>query len=374
MTFENDARALRDPAEIAAYWDAAGHLDPAQLDHRASPRWWDLIEELGISLLVTREYEHLVMAISGGRQISHLRMPHPSGIAVDRSRGSVYLAATRNPNQVVVLAPAEPGGRLLPVKTTFYPGSLYLHDLAIIEGKLYGNAVGQNAVVQFSADGSYRRVWWPASLDRLGESRFKANYLQLNSIAGNGRLADSFLTASAASPSRRRPGQVDFPVDGRGVIFSAATREPIASGLTRPHSARMHRGRLWVDDSGYGRVGFVDGGVFQAVAELPGWTRGLCFVKDIAFVGTSRVIPKFSRYAPGVRKNMCGIHALNTRSGEVVASLTWPHGNQIFAIDWCPRRLTTGLPFSRGRAATRLKMARDLFFDYRIRRSTTWLA
>ena len=373
MTFENDARALRDPAEIVAYWDAAGHLDPAQLGHHASPGWWDLIDSLGITLLVTREYEHLVVAISGGRQISHLRLPHPSGLAVDRVGGSVYVAATRNPNQVMVLMPAKPGGCLVPVRSNFYPGSLYLHDLAIIDRSLYGNAVGQNAVVKFLPGGTYRRVWWPASLDRMGASRFRTNYLQLNSIAANGELAKSFFSASAATAGRRRPGDLDFGVDGRGVIFSAATREPIVVGLTRPHSTRMHRGRIWVDDSGYGRVGFVDGSEFRSVAELPGWTRGLCFVKDIAFVGTSRVIPGFRRYAPGVRKETCGIHALDTRSGEVVASLTWPHGNQIFAIDWCPRRFTSGLPFRRGATATRLKEAREFFYDYRIRRSTSWL-
>ena len=32
---------------------------------------------------------------------------------------------------------------------------------------------------------------------------------------------------------------------------------------------------------------------------LPGWTRGLWFHGSTAFVGASRVIPRFSNYAPG---------------------------------------------------------------------------
>ncbi len=373
MTFEHDSAVLRDPAEILAYWDAAGHLDAGRLDHRASPGWWELIDRLGITLLVTREYEHLALALSGRGQVSYLRVPHPSGIVVDRRAGAVYIAATRNPNQLMALAPAEPGGRLMPARAVFYPGSLYLHDLAIIDGKLYGNAVGQNAVVEFQPGGGYRRVWWPASLDRLGKAKFDLNHLQVNSIAATARIGSSFMSASAATPGRRRPGHLDFPVDRRGVIFSAATREPVATGLTRPHSARMFRGRVWVDDSGYGRVGFIEDGEFQAVAQLPGWTRGLCFVKDIAFVGTSRVIPKYARYAPGVRSATCGIHALDTRSGKVLASLVWPEGNQVFGIDWCPRRITSGFPFLRRRSATRLKQTRDLFYRYQFSRSTRWL-
>ena len=61
-------------------------------------------------------------------------------------------------------------------------------------------------------------------------------------------------------------------------------------------------------------------------------------------------------------------------SGDVLASLTWPHGNQIFAIDWCPAGITTGFPFRSGAPAARLKRARELFYDYRLKRSVKWLA
>src|SRR5204863_6287126 len=135
------------------------------------------------------------------------------------------------------------------------PGCLYLHDLALVGGELYGNAVGQNAVVRLSPEGRYERVWWPRSIERAGRPDFRRNYLQLNSIAAGRDLAGSFFSASAEAPSPRRPGQRHFPVDRRGVIFSGATREPVARGLTRPHSARLWQGALWVDNSGYGEVG-----------------------------------------------------------------------------------------------------------------------
>ena len=49
-------------------------------------------------------------------------------------------------------------------------------------------------------------------------------------------------------PSARRPGHLNFPVDGRGVIFSGRTRDVVATGLTRPHSARLHEGTITVED------------------------------------------------------------------------------------------------------------------------------
>lgn len=367
----------RDSAQIASQWMGAAKTDPRLLEERVRGPWWDLLEELDATLLVTREYEHLVMAhasVDGRPRTSFLAVPHPSGLVVDRPRGEVHVASTRNPNQILTLRPAVSSTArddiparaddrrrrsiaqnrpLLPVRAAYHPGFLYMHDLAMIGGELHANSVGQNAIVRLEADGRHEVVWWPKSVEALGRAaadgapRLGRNYLQLNSIAAGETLEDSFYSASCAAPGTYRPGDLRFAVDGQGVIFSGRTREPICWGLTRPHSTRLHRGRVWVDNSGYGEVGFVDGGSFQPALRLPGWTRGLCFVKGIAFVATSRVIPKFARYAPGLNPAacVCGVHAVDLKSGTVVASLTWPYGNQVFAIDWLPTKKTTGFPF-----------------------------
>ena len=54
----------RNTAQVASQWREAADVDPRLLEWRASRGWWDLIAELGLTLLVTREYEHLVMAAS----------------------------------------------------------------------------------------------------------------------------------------------------------------------------------------------------------------------------------------------------------------------------------------------------------------------
>ena len=360
--------AWRHPAQIASQWYEADSVAPQLLRCSAGRGWWDTLAAHRLTLLVTREYEHLLMALRAGARgpaVSFMPMPHPSGLAVDARRKTVHVASTRNPNVVFDLAPVanllaprrRPRQRaadhpLVPVRSRYFPGCLYLHDLAFVGGVLHANAVGQNAVVRLATSGHYEAVWWPRCIDSPTGPRFDRNYLQLNSIAAGSDLASSFFSASSATPSSRRPGHRNFPVDKRGVIFSGASREPIAHGLTRPHSARLHGGKVWVCNSGYGELGFIDRGAFVPVARLSGWTRGLCFRNGIAFVGTSRVIPRFRQYAPGldVDSTVCGVHAVEVRSGKVLGSLLWPTGNQVFAIESLPSSVTSGFPFVGGRA------------------------
>jgi uncharacterized protein (TIGR03032 family) len=365
--------------QIVSSWADAEAISPELLAARAQGNWWEVLEQTGATLLVSREYEHLLLALStseGSRRVSYMPLPHPSGIAYDAERDVVHVASTRNPNQLLELGPVTgvlprgdrrleaPADRpLVPLRSRFLAGASYIHDLAMIGGELHANAVGENVVLRVG-DGAPERVWWPRCVERDGAPAIERNYIQLNSIAAGFDVAASFYSASTDHISARRPGHRNFPVDGRGVVFSGATREPVARGLTRPHSARLRHETVWVDNSGYGQAGVVADGRFEAVAQLPGWTRGLAFAGDVAFVATSRVIPRFSQYAPGldVERAVCGVHAIDTRSGEVLGSILWPHGDQIFALELVPRKFSLGFPLSKpGRRSTAV---RDIFYAF----------
>ena len=377
----------RDPAQVIGQWSGAGSAAQELLRFRVRGDWWDVLAEHKITLLVTREYEHLVIALSPGvrrgerHAQTYLPLPHPSGLAADRKRGVAYVASTRNPNQVYDLAPVSglvdrsdvpPLGErylaefrpLIPIRSRIMPGCLYLHDLAMVGGRLYGNAVGENAVVRIHDDGVAERVWWPRCIETPDGPVFTRNHLQLNSIAAAADLKKSFFSASTDQLTTRRPSHRNFPVDRRGVVFSGASRDVIARGLTRPHSARLSAGRLWIDNSGYGEFGVVEAGKLEPLIKLPGWTRGLCFHQGVAFVGTSRVIPRFRQFAPGldVDSSICGVHAIDVVKGTILGSLSWPVGNQIFAIDWLPSSLSRGFPFRSDRKTP--EQERVLFYAF----------
>ena len=250
--------AWRDTAQVASQWQDARAIDPETLRHNVSGAFWELLAESHVTLLVTREYEHLVMALCAGPSVTFLPLPHPSGMAVDRSSGIVHIASTRNPNQVYDLRPVTDllprmdvkpppvinrglNRPLVPAGSRFYPGCMYMHDLALIGGRLYANAVGQNAVARLGGDGRYERVWWPRCIETKTGPVFGRNHLQLNSIAAGPTLRQSYFSASTDKVSARRPGMRNFPVDGRGVIFAGRTREVFCRGLTRPHSGATLR-------------------------------------------------------------------------------------------------------------------------------------
>ncbi len=380
--WRRDNALWRDPAETASHWSEAGKIDPSALQGKYTGKWWEIIREKKIMLIATREYEHLIMAFSyvnDKPKVSYFRLPHPSGLAFDRSNSILYTASTRNPNQIFVFQPVSSlhhrldtervdisNNPLLPVKSYFFPGCLYLHDLAIVGGKLYGNSVGQNAVIKINDNGGYEYSWYPKCIEAASGPIFGRNHLQLNSIAAGDTIEESYFSASTDKVTARRPGHRNFTVDKRGVIFSGKTREAMARGLTRPHSARLFNGQIWVDNSGYGELGIVESGGFSPAVKLPGWTRGLCFCGDVAFVGVSRVIPRFKIYAPGLEtdKSVCGIFAVDTKSGEILGSVIWPSGNQIFAVECTDNMVTQGFPFIAG-VKRRQEQERALFYSFK---------
>jgi uncharacterized protein (TIGR03032 family) len=354
----------RNPHHVVSQWQDGSSVDAKSIKFSTRGQWWETLAAAKTTLIVGREYEHLLIALSvvnDKPSLTYMSLPHPSGIAFDTNAGVLHIASTRNPNQIFDLAPVnglssrldaetdfEPGNPLVPIRSRFFPGCLYMHDLAVINGKLYANAVGENAIVRLHPTGTFERVWWPKSIELEGEPLFGQNHLQLNSIAAGKSLADSFFSASCHEVSARRPGHKNFPVDKRGVIFSGKTREPCVVGLTRPHSARLVDNRIWVDNSGYGELGYAEDGQFVPFVRLSGWTRGLYCQNQIAFVGTSRVIPRYKQYAPGldVNKSQCALHAVDLRSGKILGSLIWTYGNQIFAIEGIPTSFSTGFAFS----------------------------
>ncbi len=112
-------------------------------------------------------------------------------------------------------------------RSLFLPGCIYMHDLALIDGRLHGNAVGHNAVISIDFEEGFKRVWWPKCIENHKGPVFEQNHIQLNSIAAGKSLSDSYFSASSTSLAKLRPGDAKYPVDGRGVIFSGKTREPV---------------------------------------------------------------------------------------------------------------------------------------------------
>ena len=365
MLWQEQGIGLRDPLGIYGSTAELANWTEKSLRFKTKEKFITILEKLNVTLLVSREYEHLVLGIhakEGKIKQSFVSLPHPSGIAVSDDEQRVYIASTRNPNFIMEMGIVDQhmdrledkkknlaSKVLMPLRTKYFPGAYYFHDLALIDGALYANSVGQNGVVKIDMNNSgIDTLFWQVNPKKSDTKKLNtANYLQLNSIAAGKTFEDSFFSASAAKVGKYRPGDKHFPVDGKGVIFNAES-EVVGKGLTRPHSARMHKGEIWVNNSGYGEVGIIKDGKFNCIAKLPGWTRGLCFVGDYAFVGFSVVLKKFEHYAPGIDydKASCGIAIINTKTGKIEGEIEFPYGNQIFQVESISKEKCEGFQYS----------------------------
>jgi hypothetical protein len=80
-------------------------------------------------------------------------------------------------------------------------------------------------------------------------------------------------------------------------------------------------------------------------------------------VGTSRVLPRYRHYAPGLDPDQCqaGVHILDLRRGREVGGVPWPTGNQLFAIEAIDRTASCGFPFTQPRTPGRARVSIHCF-------------
>ncbi len=110
-----------------------------------------------------------------------------------------------------------------------------------------------------------------------------------------------------------------------------------------PHSPRWHDGRLWLLESGTGRLLLIDlaTGTRETVVELPGFTRGMALIGPYAFIGLSKIREKSAMNGVPLadRRNelKCGVAAVDLRNGHVIAFLEFQTAvEEIFDVQLLP--------------------------------------
>lgn len=200
-------------------------------------------------------------------------------------------------------------------------GDLDIHDIGFgSDGRpVFANTLF-SCIASVSDGHSFRPVWQPGFISRLAaEDRCHLNGLAMD--AGQPR----YVTAVSASDAA--DGWRDHRHDG-GVVIDVASGEIMASGLSMPHSPRLHGGKLWLLNSGRGAFGYVDvaPGRFEPVAFCPGYARGLAFVGNHAVIGLS--LSRDNRTFSGLdleeqlsqrhAEPRCGLAVIDLATGDMV--------------------------------------------------------
>lgn len=150
--------------------------------------------------------------------------------------------------------------------------------------------------------------------------------------------------ATALGETDDTAGWRENKVDG-GLLMDVSDNRIISRGLSMPHSPRWHQDRLLLLESGDGNICRIneETGEKSVIARLPGFTRGMDFAADVAFIGLSEV-RETAMFAglPLTRREddrKCGVWAVDTTSGQVLAFLLFTGAvREIFSVQLLPDR------------------------------------
>src|SRR4051794_8512022 len=217
-----------------------------------------LLAELGASLLVsTYQANKLLVARAAGGGLSMLvrTFERPMGLAVDAQR---LILGTRNQIWFLRNAPdiaprVEPAGQhdacYLP-RCSHVTGDIGVHEMAWAGEELWAVNTRFSCLCTLHPDYSFVPRWQPPFITALAaEDRCHLNGLAI--VDGKPRYVTALGTTDTAGGWRAgKPAG--------GVLTAVPDGEVICRGLSMPHSPRWQDGRLWLLESGTGRLVLVD--------------------------------------------------------------------------------------------------------------------
>ena len=341
------AIALRDlPPRAVSNENAPQIVIPAldfSSEHTAT--FPEVLEALGITLAVSTYQAGKLIFIRAkdGVLNTHFRdFQSPMGLAYRDG----FLALGTKTEAWTFRAFQEPAAQIEPKgthdalflpATRYITGDIRIHEIAWVGTELWAVNTRFSCLCTFDGRHNFVPRWRPPFITELAPQ----DRCHLNGVAFV-EDAPAYVTCLGATdaPDGWRVNKVDG-----GLLLDVASGETIARGLSMPHSPRYYAGKLWILESGHGRLSTVDVATGQTttVAEMPGFTRGIDFHGPYAFIGLSQVretavFNGLAICAPG-RERQCGIWVVDIRSGATVAFLRFSGSVQeIFAIQVLPVR------------------------------------
>jgi len=256
---------------------------------RSFPAW--LVEQK-LSLVVSTYQAGKIIVIGfnkkGEVSVVERSISRCMGVVPDATARNIYVAGIYNIVRFVNVIPeGQVSGdhdAIYVPQATFTTGDLDAHDMAITaKGELIFVNTLFSCLSTISMTHSFIPVWQPPFITKLvPEDRCHMNGFCLNEKGEPGYVtAVAETDLGGAWRDNRRDG---------GIVIDVQSNEIITRGLSMPHSPRMHRGKLYVQNAGTGHLGSIDlkTGKFEEIVFLPGFLRGMTFSGKYAIVGVSK--------------------------------------------------------------------------------------
>jgi uncharacterized protein (TIGR03032 family) len=287
----------------------------------------------------------LYAAPGGALQTCILKLPRPMGLAYDAGR----LAVATREHIYVWRAPAAGLAKgisdetaspaALELAAVHATGRLNVHELAFDSRGLCFANTRHNCLARPSERAGFRRMWRPW-FAAAGVPNDACHLNGLGMWSGRAAMVTAFCGGEAAGGWRAGDRFTS------GVVINVRRNCVAVDGLCMPHSPRWDGRRWWLCNSGEGALCTFDPrrGNCEAVAHLPGFTRGLCFAAGRAAVGLSRIRPRHILDAPPVRRRFpamrSGVWLIEPHSGRRTGALEFVRGGrEVFDLAYIPARL-----------------------------------
>jgi len=298
-----------------------------------------ILAQLRASLFVsTYQAGKLVVGQVQGNKLAftHHTFEQPMGIAIAPDRIAVGTHSQiwfllNSPDIAPRIAPGGvyDGGYL--ARACHVTGEIRCHEIHWSGNELWVVNTLFSCLCTLAPHHNFVPRWKPRFVTTLAaEDRCHLNGLALD----NGR--PRFVTCLGASDTQEgwRPGKA-----AGGCLIDVPTGQIVLNGLSMPHSPRIYQGRVWLLESGRGRLVVADPGTgaVQTVAQLPGYARGLVFLGPYAFVGLSKIRQTATSAGLPIAENLdslkCGVAVIDLAAGTILALLEWHTGiEEIFDV------------------------------------------
>ncbi|MGI9372077.1 MAG: TIGR03032 family protein [Hyphomicrobiales bacterium] len=304
---------------------------PSDVEYSVSGGLLNRLHGLNLSFAFTSYQSGLLYFVGrngqGGVSVHQTGLPKPMGLCLDGNDTLTLTAGFQLMRFENILEPDQQINHAFDVcyvpRTVHVTGGLDAHDVGIDEnGRPIFVNTRFNCLSTTATRHSFEVIWKPPFVSAIvDEDRCHLNGLAME----NGKPK----YATAVSRSDTIDGWRDRRADG-GIVIDVETNEIICTGLSMPHSPRIHNGELWLLNSGTGELGVINidkkgAGTFEPKVFCPGFLRGLSFYGNFAFVGLSK--PRYKRFE-GLELDQrlqdtdsepwCGIQIIDLESGTCV--------------------------------------------------------
>lgn len=315
---------------------------PEKIDFTYSVNITDLLKSLHATIVMSTYQSGKLMLMgenNGNFDVRYKHFPRPMGMFSNAGRlwaglgHGIYQFANFSAVAPTLIETEHFDACYLP-QNIHFTGDVDIHEMEIAGDELYFVNTKFSCLCVKDPKLSFKPIWKPPFISLLQP---------LDKCHLNG-----FCTRDNQPRYVTALGQTDEPLGWRankangGILMDIQSNEILAQGLSMPHSPRWHQGRLWLLESGKGALSYYDFDqqAVVEVASLPGFTRGLSFVGDLAFVGLSKV--RESATFSGLpitklSKRVSGVWVVNIKSGQIVSYIEFTAGiDEVFAVSVLP--------------------------------------